>query len=132
MGAALLLITLVLLAAGCGGGEDEREAAGLAGELSYVRTGSVREHLVVQPDGSGMLSRGRSPARPIQVDEARLEALAAAAEQARLGELPQRTTPPAGGGHSIAYDGARVSFDDASIPQQAEPLLAELSRILER
>jgi hypothetical protein len=146
MRTAVLIAGLMTLAiAGCGG-EDESPAdpgepggAQLAGPLTFTRGGGIAgrtDKLVIQPDGRGSLTTRSGGERAVKLDAAQLETLAADLESADLPGLPEDSTAgrtqPDAFGYRVAYEGATVTTESGSIPDRMGPLVATLSKLVDR
>jgi hypothetical protein len=146
MRTAVLIAGLMTLAiAGCGG-DDESPAepggsggAQLAGPLTFTRGGGIAgraDKLVVQPDGSVSLTTRSGGERAVKLEPAELQTIADNADSADLAGLPEDST--AGGtqpdafGYRVVYDGATVTTESGSVPDRMGPLVATLSKIVDR
>jgi hypothetical protein len=144
--AALVATSLVL--AGCGG-DDESPAgsrgpgssggAQLAGPLTFTRGGGIAgraDKLVVQPDGSVSLTTRSGGERAVKLEPAELQTIADNADSADLAGLPEDSTagrtPPDAFGYRVVYDGATVTTESGSVPDRMGPLVATLSKIVDR
>jgi hypothetical protein len=138
-----LMTTLAI--AGCGGDDespaDPGEPAGaqLAGPLTFTRGGGIAgraDELVVQPDGTGSLTTRSGGERAVKLEAAELERIADEVERADLPGLPEDSTAgrpqPDAFGYRVAYRGATVTTESGSIPDRMGPLVATLSKIVER
>jgi hypothetical protein len=146
MRTAVLIAGLMTLAiAGCGG-DDESPAepggsggAQLAGPLTFTRGGGIAgrtDKLVVQPDGSGSLTTRSGGERAVKLEPAELQTIADNADSADLAGLPEDSTagrtPPDAFGYRVVYDGATVTTESGSVPDRMGPLVATLSKIVDR
>jgi hypothetical protein len=149
MRSAVLIAGLMTLAiAGCGG-DDESPAgsrgpgssggAQLAGPLTFTRGGGIAgraDKLVVQPDGSVSLTTRSGGERAVKLEPAELQTIADNADSADLAGLPEDSTagrtPPDAFGYRVVYDGATVTTESGSVPDRMGPLVATLSKIVDR
>jgi hypothetical protein len=146
MRTAVLIAGLMTLAiAGCGG-DDESPAdpggsggAQLAGPLTFTRGGGIAgrtDRLVVQPDGSVSLTTRSGGERAVKLEPAELQTIADHAESADLAGLPEDSTAgrtqPDAFGYRVVYDGATVTTESGSVPDRMGPLVATLSKIVDR
>jgi hypothetical protein len=146
MRTAVLIAGLMTLAiAGCGGDDEspadpgEPGGAQLAGPLTFTRGGGIAgrtDKLVVQPDGTGSLTTRSGGERAVKLDAAQLETLAGDLESADLAGLPEDSTAgrtqPDAFGYRVAYEGATVTTESGSIPDRMGPLVATLSKLVDR
>jgi len=146
MRTAVLIAGLMTLAiAGCGGDDEspsepgEPGGAQLAGPLTFTRGGGIAgrtDKLVVQPDGTGSLTTRSGGERAVKLDAAQLETLAGDLESADLTGLPEDSTAgrtqPDAFGYRVAYEGATVTTESGSIPDRMGPLVATLSKLVDR
>lgn len=146
MRTAVLIAGLMTLAiTGCGGDDespaDAGEAGGaqLAGPLTFTRGGGIAgrtDKLVVRPDGRGSLTTRSAGERALKLEAAELEAIAGDLESADLPGLPEESTAgrpqPDAFGYRVAYEGATVTTESGSIPDRMGPLVATLSKIVDR
>jgi hypothetical protein len=147
MRTAVLIAGLMTLAlAGCGGDDESPADPGgsggggqLSGPLTFTRGGGIAgrtDKLVVQPDGSGSLTTRSGGERAVKLEAAELQSLADDAESADLPGLPEDSTAgrpqPDAFGYRVAYDGATVTTESGSIPDRMGPLVARLSKIVDR
>jgi hypothetical protein len=143
--AVLIAGLLVLALAGCGDDEspaDPGEPSGgaqLAGPLTFTRGGGIAgrtDKLVLQPDGSGSLTTRSGGERAVKLDAAQLDTLASDVESADLAGLPEDSTAgrpqPDAFGYRVVYDGATVTTESGAIPDRMGPLVATLSKIVDR
>jgi hypothetical protein len=146
MRTAVLIAGLMTLAiAGCGG-DDESPAepggsggAQLAGPLTFTRGGGIAgrtDKLVVQPDGSGSLTTRSGGERAVKLEPAELQTIADNADSAGLAGLAEDSTAgrtqPDAFGYRVVYDGATVTTESGSIPDRMGPLVATLSKVVDR
>jgi hypothetical protein len=146
MRTAVLIAGLMTLAiAGCGGDDEspadpgEPGGAQLAGPLTFTRGGGIAgrtDKLVVQPDGTGSLTTRSGGERAVKLAAAQLETLAGDLESADLAGLPEDSTAgrtqPDAFGYRVAYEGATVTTESGSIPDRMGPLVATLSKLVDR
>jgi len=146
MRTAVLIAGLMTLAiAGCGGDDESPAGSGgsggaqLAGPLTFTRGGGIAgrtDKLVVQPDGSGSLTTRSGGERAVKIEAAELETIADHAESADLAGLPEDSTAgrtqPDAFGYRVVYDGATVTTESGSVPDRMGPLVATLSKIVDR
>jgi len=146
MRTAVLIAGLMTLAiAGCGGDDEspadpgEPNGAQLAGPLTFTRGGGIAgrtDKLVVQPDGSGSLTTRSGGERAVKLESAELQTIADEVERADLGGLPEDSTAgqsqPDAFGYRVAYGGATVTTESGSIPDRMGPLVATLSKVVDR
>lgn len=146
MRSAVLIAGLMTLAiAGCGG-DDESPAdpggsggAELSGPLTFTRGGGIAgrtDKLVVRPDGSGSLTTRSGGERAVKLEAAELQTIADDAQSADLAGLPEDSTAgrpqPDAFGYRVVYDGATVTTESGSIPDRMGPLVATLSKVVDR
>lgn len=146
MRTAVLIAGLMSLAiVGCGGDEESPADPGgsggtqLTGPLTFTRGGGIAgrtDKLVVQPDGSGSLTTRSGGERAVKLEAAELQRIADDAQSADLAGLPEDSTAgrpqPDAFGYRVAYDGATVTTESGSIPDRMGPLVATLSKIVDR
>jgi hypothetical protein len=145
MRTAVLIAGLLALAmAGCGGDDESPASPGndgpsLAGPLTFTRGGGIAgrtDKLVVQPDGTGSLTTRSGGERAVKLAPADLEAIADGVEGADLPSLPADSTSgrtqPDAFGYRVAYEGATVTTESGSIPDRMGPLIATLSKLVDR
>jgi hypothetical protein len=149
MRSAVLIAGLMTLAiAGCGGDDESPAASGgpgssggaqLAGPLTFTRGGGIAgraDKLVVQPDGSVSLTTRSGGERAVKLEPAELQTIADNADSADLAGLPEDSTagrtPPDAFGYRVVYDGATVTTESGSVPDRMGPLVATLSKIVDR
>ena len=149
MRTAVLIAGLMTLAiAGCGGDDESPAGSGgagssggaqLTGPLTFTRGGGIAgrtDKLVVQPDGSGSLTTRSGGERAVKLEAAELQTIADDAASADLAGLPEDSTAgqpqPDAFGYRVAYDGATVTTESGSIPDRMGPLVATLSKIVDR
>ena len=149
MRSAVLIAGLMTLAiAGCGGDDESHAGSGgpgssggaqLAGPLTFTRGGGIAgraDKLVVQPDGSVSLTTRSGGERAVKLEPAELQTIADNADSADLAGLPEDSTagrtPPDAFGYRVVYDGATVTTESGSVPDRMGPLVATLSKIVDR
>jgi hypothetical protein len=143
--AALIAGLMTLAIVGCGGDEEspadsgEPGGAQLAGPVTFTRGGGIAgrtDKLVVQPDGTGSLTTRSGGQRAVKLDAAQLETLAGELESADLAGLPEDSTAgrtqPDAFAYRVAYEGATVTTESGSIPDRMAPLVASLSKLVDR
>ena len=146
MRTAVLIAGLMTLAlTGCGG-DDESPAdpggsggAQLSGPLTFTRGGGIAgrtDKLVVQPDGSASLTTRSGGERAVKLEAAEIQSIADDVESAGLAGLPTDSTSgrtqPDAFGYRVAYDGATVTTESGSIPDRMGPLVASLTKVVDR
>jgi hypothetical protein len=91
---------------------------------------------VVQPDGSVSLTTRSGGERAVKLEPAELRTIADHAESADLAGLPEDSTAgrtqPDAFGYRVVYDGATVTTESGSVPDRMGPLVATLSKIVDR
>ena len=149
MRSAVLIAGLMTLAiAGCGGDDESPAGSGgpgssgdaqLAGPLTFTRGGGIAgraDKLVVQPDGSVSLTTRSGGERAVKLESAELQTIADNADSADLTGLPEDSTAgqsqPDAFGYRVAYGGATVTTESGSIPDRMGPLVATLSKVVDR
>ena len=146
MRTAVLIAGLMTLAlTGCGGDDESPADSGgsggaqLSGPLTFTRGGGIAgrtDKLVVQPDGSGSLTTRSGGERAVKLEAAELQTIADDAESADLARLPEDSTAgrpqPDAFGYRVVYGGATVTTESGSIPDRMGPLVATLSKIVDR
>ena len=133
---AMILAIALLVASGCGSGDDgtdESSSARLSAELRYVRDGGFagdHDELVIAPDGHAQVTRLRGRDAAFELSRAEIAKVAEAVEGAKLDELdPTSTSPkpvPDAFVYTVSYRGKKVETDDAAMPDSLAPLRQQL------
>ena len=133
---AMILAIALLVASGCGGGDDgtdESSSARLSGELRYVRDGGFagdHDELVIAPDGHAQVTRLRGHDASFELTRQEIAKVAAAVQGAKLDELdPKSTSPkpvPDAFVYTVSYGGQKIETDDAAMPDSLAPLRQQL------
>ena len=141
MRALVLTVGLAVALGACGGGEEPASApAGgkLEGPLQFLVTGGEafrEDRMTVQPDGAVRV-RTRQGERSARLSQGELDELVARLQTAGFEEIPQDSTTeppiPDALGYGVVYEGREVNTDDGSMPQELEPLIASLMRLVDR
>ena len=141
---AMILVTGLLVAAGCGsddGGGSQAEArpATLSGELRYVRDGGFagdHDELVISPSGHARLTRQRGCDASFKLSKQELVGLAHTVAGAKLNKLePTSTSPkpvPDAFQYTVSYAGHTVRTDDAAMPDSLAPLRQQLDLLVKK
>jgi hypothetical protein len=133
---AMILAIALLVASGCGAGDDgtdESSSARLSAELRYVRDGGFagdHDELVIAPDGHARVTRLRGRDAAFELSRQEIAKVAEAVEGAKLDELnPKSTSPkpvPDAFVYTVSYRGKRIETDDAAMPDSLAPLRQQL------
>jgi hypothetical protein len=137
---AMILAIALLVASGCGGGDDgtdESSSARLSGELRYVRDGGFagdHDVLVIAPDGRATVTRLRGRDVSFELSRQEVVKVAEAVESAKLDELdPKSTSPkpvPDAFVYTVSYRGQKIETDDAAMPDSLAPLRQQLDLLV--
>jgi hypothetical protein len=137
---AMILAIALLVASGCGEGDDgtdEPSSARLSAELRYVRDGGFagdHDELVIAPDGHAQVTRLRGRDASFELTRQEIAKVAAAVEGAKLDELdPKSTSPkpvPDAFVYTVSYRGRKVETDDAAMPDSLAPLRQQLDLLV--
>lgn len=133
---AMILAIALLVASGCGAGDDgtdESSSARLSAELRYVRDGGFagdHDELVIAPDGHARVTRLRGRDAAFELSRQEIAKVAEAVDGAKLDELnPKSTSPkpvPDAFVYTVSYRGKRIETDDAAMPDSLAPLRQQL------
>ena len=137
---AMILAIALLVASGCGAGDDgtdESSSARLSAELRYVRDGGFagdHDELVIAPDGRAQVTRLRGRDASFELSREEIAKVAEAVESAKLDELnPKSTSPkpvPDAFVYTVSYRGRKVETDDAAMPDSLAPLRQQLDLLV--
>ena len=137
---AMILAIALLVASGCGAGDDgtdESSSARLSGELRYVRDGGFagdHDELVIAPDGHAQVTRLRGRDAAFDLSPQEIAKVAEAVDGAKLDELdPKSTSPkpvPDAFVYTVTYRGRKVETDDAAMPDSLAPLRQQLDLLV--
>ena len=137
---AMILVTALLVASGCGGGDegaDDSSSATLSAELRYVRDGGFagdHDELVIAPDGRAQVTRLRGRDAAFDLSPQEIAKVAEAVDGAKLDELdPKSTSPkpvPDAFVYTVSYRGRKVETDDAAMPDRLAPLRQQLDLLV--
>jgi hypothetical protein len=135
MKALVLAVALVALS-GCG---EESSTTGLAGPLTYVRSGGFAgetQELKLQPDGSGTITSdlgGQESANRFTLTPAERERIAQLVGEADLATLQPRRAPPVDDGYTyeLTYGGLTVRWEMDGTPERAGELVEVLGALAE-
>ena len=137
---AMILVTALLVASGCGGGDDgadDASSATLSAELRYVRDGGFagdHDELVIAPDGRATVTRLRGRDASFELSQQEIAEVAEAVEGAKLDELDPKSTSrkpvPDAFVYTVSYDGRKVETDDAAMPDSLAPLRQQLDLLV--
>ncbi len=130
----LILLAAVSAAAFVLAGCGEDEAAGLGGELSYVRSGGIagaHDELVVFPTGRATL-RTRKGEREFRLTEAEMARLAEEASGLESVNAVAPRPAPDAFVYTVVYKDQTAVTDDPSLGQSDfKPLVVQLEKILQ-
>jgi len=120
----LIGATALLLAAGCGGGEESTTAPGNGALVTYSKSGGIAgvdERLVIAADGSATVTSGRGGSqRSFALGTEELSELEAELEAADFAAVDDRPTGCADCFHyEISYGGDTVGYDEVTQPPQS-------------
>lgn len=127
--ATLIAATALLLAAGCGGGDESTTASPDGPLVTYSKSGGIagiEERLVIEPDGSATVSTGPDGSqRSFALGADELSVLEAELEAADLDAVEDRPTGCADCFHyEISYGGSTVGYDEIIQPPQSVAAVA--------
>jgi hypothetical protein len=121
----------VFVLSGCG----DDEAAGLNGELRYVRSGGIagtHDELTVRPDGTATLKARGKGERTFELSDDELPALAAEAETLDSVAGSAKPVAPDSFTYTVDYDGRTATTTDPELGASAiKPLVVQLEKILQ-
>lgn len=134
---------VALAVAGCGGGEEKTASAGgdggeLAAPLTFKISGGDalrQDQLVLRPDRSAQVTTLKGDV-PAKVTARELSTVSDQLADADFPEIPENSTTdpamPDSLAYSIAYEGRKVVTDSGSLPDELQPLIGTLIKLVDR